>query len=216
MNRRQFIRIGSATAAAAAVPLTSSIKGPLGEFVLVEPASVAASVHVLGPEPTTPDQRFFKGLSDDVFERLRSAFREKWSSRTMRVVVAEDMGDAVLEGVLQFQWNTSYKLHASFTSDRPPYFPIDHFRWATNRWITGSCMCPEFPVYGDWSPPSNQPVPIAEMFGKARIVGMPRLPHGLIWQAHYIDEDTGLVMRAVASYEVQMDEYLARWDVIVG
>lgn len=211
MKRREFFKLG----AAAGLP---AVGWATVRHVTTERPPLPDSVRVLGSEVTGPDQRLFKGLSDDVFERLRAAFRATWPHRSLRVVTAERHGEAVAEGALNTAWNTSYKLPTAFTADAPPFFPLAHFQWSTAQWIRGTVMAPNCLTYGydGWKQPSEAVVPVEEMFGDVRVIGMPRLPDGLPWRAHYIDEDTGLVMRALYTLDIYTDEYLARWDVITG
>ena len=214
MKRREFIRIGGATAAASAIPL-AAFGGSLGERAVVEASAMPSSVHVLGPPAQHPDERLVKGLSNEVFARLVAGIRRRHPHRTLRLVGGSRPGDAFTEGVLQWQWNTSYKIPASFMNDEPPYFPIDHFWWATDRWIAGSMCCPRSPVYGDWQPVDDYADPFA-IFDALRVAGMPHLPSDLPWAAHYVDEDTGLAMRALGYLDIVSDEFVCRWDVIGG
>lgn len=212
MKRREFFRLGAAAGAAAGLP---AVGWATVRHVTTERPPLPASVRVLGSEVTGPDHRLFKGLSDDVFERLRGGFRARWPYRALRVVTAEQQGEAVAEGYLHTAWNTSYKLPTAFTADTPPFFPLAHFQWSTAQWIRGTAMAPNCLTYGVEQSPVGV-VPVNEMFGEAQLIGMPRLPDGLPWRAHYIDEDTGLVMRAIYALDIYTDEYLVRWDVITG
>ena len=39
---------------------------------------------------------------------------------------------------------------------------------------------------------------------------------GLLWSAHYIDEDTGLAMRAASVWDPMTDRFICRWGVLCG
>ena len=215
MNRRQFIRIGSAATSLAAAMPSTVLMGDATRVEIVHATAVPASVHVLGQSPSGQTSRLIKGLSDEVFVRLIGAFRRRRPRDVVRLVSGSRPGDAYADGTLQWQWNTSYKVPLSFTNDAPPYFPIDHFWWATDRWIGGSVCCPRPPVYGFWQPVDDHADPFA-IFDALRVAGMPYVPSGLPWAAHYVDKDTGLVMRALGSLDIYTDELVCRWDVIGG
>ena len=213
MNRRGFMKSGMAASTFAGLALAGKVDPVLARIMDEPPTVPRPGIHILGPEAVGADGRLMRGLSDDVFERLIQAYRRVWLpvGRTLRCVDLSRPGDHTIEGELREQWNTSWVMAAAFTTDHPPYFDLAAFRGATNRWIRGTWMCPErYGVVPDVPPP------VAEMFGAARIIGMPILPSGLLWAAHYVDEDTGLVMRALFDYKANVDEFLMRWDVVCG
>lgn len=229
MDRRSFLRVGSlSTVAASVIPTLvaqaqqpTALDAPLHHHVNAMPVTrnrAISSIHVLGQSLAHADQRLAKGLSDDVFARLVSAFRAEWPARSLRVVMVDRIGEAVVEGVIRDQWASSVKMRASFATDSPPYFNMERFRAVTDHWTCG----PQIePYYHDSDPSGFQRTHIKSIFGEVYgadvvVVGMPRIPSGLVWSAHYIDEETGIVMRAICAYEWECDDYLMRWDVVTG
>ena len=179
--------------------------------------SLPSTVCLLAEEPSNPEQRLFRGLSDDIFERLRAAFRAAWPHRSMRVVDLQRIGEKAEEGYLDRQWNTSYLMSASLAGDRPPFFHLTHFRDTTNQWMAGTTVCPGRETFGWERPSQGLQVPIQAMFPpEVRIVGMPWIPWGVVWRSLYVDEDTGLVMRAISAIDLPTDEYLLRCDLLCG
>lgn len=160
-------------------------------------------VHILGPTPVSDDAILVRAMSDDVFERLRRAVR----GRTLQVVPGTRV-------VLAYQWNTSVEMgFIDIDHFHRVGFPLSWFRWATDTCPRGAACCPARPLYGAdlFSVPDPDP---AQVFAELRSVGMPILPSGLTWAAHYMDEDTGMVMRVVALADILVDELVVRWDVI--
>ena len=153
-------------------------------------------VHVLGPKPTDDTQRLVRVLSDDVFDRLRRA-----CPRLVRLTTAEKMGEAV-DWVGVKQANTSYTLN-SMEVENP--LDLERFRLCTDCWVVGLVISPG-PGWAN----------AAELFKDARLVGLPWLPEGMVWRAHYLDETTGWAMRALAAYDLTLDQLVMRWDVLYG
>lgn len=213
-SRRGFLKAGMTASAFSAAALAGKANPALARMVTEPQTPLRPGIHVLGDEVASPDQRLARGMSDDVFERLLKAYTNAFPSRPMWVVAIGQLGEYAPEGrTLTNQWNSSFTTPSAFSTDQQPYFDLAEFRNGTNGWVAGTCIQPSRPGYG--GPPSQQ-VPIAEMFGERRIVGMPMLPSGLQWRAHYVDEDTGLVMRALAYLDIMTDEFICRWDVICG
>lgn len=160
-------------------------------------------VHVFGPMGSdTYFQRFARALSDDVFGRLLAAFK----GRSLYLADAQYVGERADNGiVLTNQWNTGYEVDSSYLSDRPPVFDLDRFRAYTDCWIGGRVLC----IGGDKTP-------TREAFKDARVTGLPVLPRGVRWAALYLDETTGVAMRAIGDLNVMLDQHVFRWDVICG
>lgn len=144
------------------------------------------------PEPTRSTSRRVKALSDDVFARLVLGA----AGRTFRLIEADDAVDCP---DIQ-QWHTGYELDLE-----DPRVDLERFRSFTDRWYQGKQL---------YIGPEG--VPPEEMFMDRLVVGRPVLPAGLLWAAHYVDEQTGLVMRAVADHSIVHEHTLCRWDVICG
>jgi hypothetical protein len=200
MNRRNFLHAVSASSAAALIP-AKSFGWPAAE-PLPMPAS---SVHVLGMPATDAAQRLMRMLSDDVFEQLRLRFRKAYPSGGLVVTDGQYIGDRNLTHV----WHTATKVHPQYAVDRPPAFDLTDFRARTTCWIQGYRIC-----YG--SPNPQYATPVTEIFDGTTRVGIEILPFGLLWAAHYLDEDTGLTMRACTAWDVITDEIIGRWSVLVG
>ena len=132
--------------------------------------------------------------------------------------MVDRIGEAAAEGIIRDRWATSVKMSASFATNYPPYFDLARFRIVTDHWTRG----PQIESYYHNSDPSGfRPTHIKSMFGEVygadvAVVGMPCLPSGMVWSAHYIDEETGIVMRALCVYEAESDDYVMRWDIITG
>lgn len=196
MNRRSFLQRAGATAATAAavtaLPMTAFAGVP------VPPPIEPVRVHVLGMPVVDASQRFVKMMSDDVFERTLSALR----GRSFQLTNGERVGEYSINAM----WNNSIKVDSIYACEHPDRFDIEEFRRETNGWMLGCTMCP-----------GGGGTPAAEAFGpRITQVGLPFLPVGLLWAAHYIDEGTGFAMRAVAQHEIYFDRLLARWDVLCG
>lgn len=191
---------------------------PVGANAFTVPTP-QARVHVLAEEPSNPDQRLAKALSDDVFSRLVVAFRHQWPQRSIRIVDIQRLGEMAPEGVvLTSQWNSSFKMSSAFMSTQPPYFNYEHFRWNTDQWIRGTAISPAHALHASSAAAlAASTPPVEEMFGGGvRVVGIPILPFGVQWRSLHVDEDTGIVMRSLAVLNFQMDEFILRWDVICG
>jgi len=149
--------------------------------------------------PTTPvvaiDERAIPiYLSDDVFERLRAVF----AGRTVRVLDTDVLRSA---DVKLTQWNTSARFESKDWLPHSSAFDLEQFRTQTDRWIEGPWISP-----GDGQP-------AAVVFRHVTRVGLPGLPHGVMWATRYQDETSGLVMRAMAYYDIVKDQFICRWDV---
>src|SRR3990167_10641871 len=136
MDRRSFLRVGSlSTVAASVIPTLvaqaqqpTALDAPLHHHVNAMPVTrnrAISSIHVLGQSLAHADQRLAKGLSDDVFMRLVSAFRAEWPARSLRVIMVDRIGEAAAEGIIRDRWATSVKMSASFATNYPPYFDLD-------------------------------------------------------------------------------------------
>lgn len=200
LTRRSFLGRSAASAAAAgAWPLVPTLDPPL-LGVPVPDGPTRNPVRVLGPTPEPGWPFITKQMSDSVFERLRQPFM----GRSLRLENAAYLG----EGALAWQINTSYAVYLGTTVPNP--FPYAHFLNWTNCWVTGTRIA--LPGLGD-APLGATP---RHLMAEARCVGMPILPAGLLWAAHYLDEDTGLAMRALSVYETHADLIVFRWDVFYG
>lgn len=202
MNRRAFL------GGAAASPLALVVAAAPSNFgwpVAAPLPSLPASAHVLGPEPTDSTQRLVRMMSDDVFTQLVTRFRRAYPAKALRVVEGQYLGDRGLA----VMWHAAVEVDGSYAGDRPPEFPLTDFRARTASWCQGPMLC-----FG--SPSPEHATPITTMFDGRTRVGMGILPAGLLWAAHYLDEDTGLAMRAVAQFQIQTDRIAARWDVLCG
>src|SRR3990167_232328 len=174
MDRRHFIRIGSfSTVATAVIPaLQAHAKQDPPSAPLIHhhvnpiPPSqnrAISSRHVIGQSLEHADQRLVKGLSDDVFMRLVSAFRAEWPTRSLRVIMVDRIGEAAAEGIIRDRWATSVKMSASFATNYPPYFDLARFRIVTDHWTRG----PQIESYYHNSDPSGfRPTHIKSMFGE--------------------------------------------------
>lgn len=167
-----------------------------------------STVHVLGPVLDTRLGRLTRSLSDDVFDRLIQSL----AGCSFKVTVLQRLGEALWGprsvACLTRQGNTYWSLSGDYLCDVPPEFPLQAFRLQTDHWDEGLLIPHENFDRG----PANT----SGMFRKATIMGMPRLPDGLGWAAHYVDERTGTVMRALMDYEINTDGYTLRYDVICG
>jgi len=212
MDRRAFLTRTGLTALGASALANVPIGANAVTFY-----PVARTVRVLAEGPNNPEQHFFKGLSDDIFERLRSAFRTAWPHRSMRIVDRQQIGQSAEEGYLDHQWNTSYVMRTTLASDTPPFFHLAHFRDSTNGWIHGTAICPGRDAFGWETPSRGVEVPLQAMFPpEIRVVGLPWVPFGVVWRALYVDKDTGLVMRALSVIDITIDDYVLRCDLICG
>lgn len=195
MNRRSFLqRAGLGVAAVPFVPVSVGAFGWKTE----DTPKLGAGVHVLGEVPTDRAARLVKMLSDDVFERLCRNLR----NRNFRVTTGERIG----EDDLAEQWNTGRRVSLDYASDTPPVFPVAQFRESTDRWVRGHVMSTDVKLGA----------PTHEAFSGMHVMGMAFLPLGLLWCAHYVDESTGTVMRAVSQFDVVMGDLTVRWDVLCG
>lgn len=200
MNRRNFLRSsagGVGTLAAMAVV-------PAYGFPAA-PAAMPSTVHVLGAEPTDGAQRLIKAMSDDVFEQLRQRFRAAYRTKTLKVTAYQYVGD----GPIRESWHAAVRVDLCYAGERPPEFPLETFRRETACWTHGYQL-----LFGSTDP--KDATPVTQMFDDVAAVGMPMLPQGVMWTAHYLDEDTGLFMRAVADFDIVTNDAKARWDVLVG
>lgn len=197
LTRRRFLtRVGVAGAGAlAGMPLP---RWPVQEH----DAGALPEVAVLGaPSPDGVLGQLVRGLSDDVFERLRHAVH----GRSFRVLTTDRAGtQATANSVILEQANTGFECDPIYLSDTAPVFDLARFRRLTDRWTRGCELC--IGSGGD----------AAELFAAAQVVRMPVLPLGPRWAAHYVDEKTGLVMRALMDYNLETDVYVFRWDVLYG
>lgn len=207
MNRRDFLK-GSGLATAAVFAPAVTLGWAIDKQPRLEP-----SIHVFGESPTWRGAQAVKLASDDVFARLCQDLR----GQSYRVTQGERVGaaiftDDVRHGVFHLteQWNHGYIIESEYIVEHPPVFDVERFRRETNRWIRGTQLA----MAGD---EAHVPwVSAIEAFGGKRCVGMPFLPIGLVWAAHYLDEATGMVMRAVSQYDIVHAHVAVRWDVLCG
>lgn len=206
MNRRTFLHGG--LAAAAAVPFAPIVVGAFGWPTWEREPVPGATVHVLGAPAKDRYSRLVKMLSDDVFDRLCRAV----GGRSYAVTQAERIGEvsaARFRSVtMTHQWNTDWRASFGHVAEQPLPFPLLAFRERTNRWMPG------FSAFGTDQDDLRKPA--REAFGSSSAVGMPFLPRGVLWQAHYLDGRTGMVMRAVGAVDIVKDDIMVRWDVLCG
>lgn len=180
---------------------------PLLPSISRDPAVDSLGVHVIGPELDTPFGIFIRQLSDDVFRRLIAEFPSVRVINGRRVGHTEDVVEhgRVASYCLTEQWNTGTEIGGEFLNGRHLVnFDLERFRHRTSHWERGLVLC------------MGGLIPTREAFAPAAVVGLPELPLGLAWAAHYLDERTGAAMRVVSDYEVQWDHAVVRYDVLVG
>jgi hypothetical protein len=167
-------------------------------------------MRVLGPAPETPIQRVMMALSENVFGRLRQ------HAPVLRVCDKLDKVGSVTErGVcLDTQMNAWVALEGRMASEHPPEWDYEDFVAQTDHWEVGQAIAMR---EDQWTPrePAGPPN-AAELLKGKRAVGMLFLPQGVEWRGNYIDEMTGLTMRAVGNYMPWIDGFALRWDVLCG
>lgn len=207
-SRRRFLQ--STAGAAGALAATAAGTRPTWQEEFKASTLQSSTVRVLGPEPTTPIQKLVRSLSDDVFERLCQTFK----GRSCQLFEHQRLGIMGPRGkVLNLQAHTAIGLSSEFTSEDPPWFDISSFRLATNCWMKGPALLINW-VNG------RQLVDLKDnredVFAGITFMGMPYFPTGVEWAAHYVDERTGVFMRALGCYDLNTDQVIGRWDVICG
>lgn len=207
MNRRGFLQAAGMSSAAIAA-LSSMPKPVYASKQLAEPPDTMTEIrfgaHRLGPTPQSSTERLIVGMSDSVFRRLCEAL----DGKTYRMTQCEHVGDKVgRSGVITDHWHNGFTLNLAYASAHaaPPFEFYEDFVAATSEWYQGLQLC--------LGPGDTTPL---EAFGAKSFVGLPTLPIGLIWSGHYIDERTGMAMRAMAQYDIWTNTGTCRWDVICG
>lgn len=183
-----------AAGVAAGLPLP---RWPLGEH-LIEREKRGA--RLMGdPTPVGQLGVVLRGLSDDVFDRAQQATtgQQFYVTDCVRVGSAQD-GYAMAA-----QECTGFKLDPKYLSPEPPVFDLEVFRLQTDRWSRVRLDV----GHGE---------PLQSLMARSRAVGRPYLPHGTLWATHYLSERSGLVMRAVAIFDIVTDFIVVRWDVLHG
>lgn len=206
MNRRSFLTAGMvgvpaliarAHIAEERVGLSGGPDGALNSY--------RPYYHVLGPDPVDGAQRLTKALSDDVFERARAELK----GRSYRLTSGQRLGDIDITN----QWHIMIDVGDEYATDRPPEFPLEMFRRATSGWQRGNVGYRSGINLGF---ADESGTPTLEAFKDARAVGQPILPSGVVWAAHYLDEESGFTMRAVSQFQVMTALLTLRWDVLCG
>lgn len=213
MNRRDFVKTTGSVLALSSVPLVPRWTFSQKDRV-IDPLSqrkpAQGTLAMLGYLPEGDVERYlFRALSDDVFERAMAALR----GQSYRLVTGQRVGEAFAlpagrdtrEAVtLTHQFNTDWQMD-SRDLGRDVIFDLTRFRSHTNHWR--DCLAIDY---------VHPTIATDAAFNGRRLMGLPMLPSGLLGTAHYIDEATGLTMRALMAFQVLDDHYTMRWDVLCG
>lgn len=175
------------------------------------------TVHVLGEKLDNEPGRLIRSISDDVFDRLcQNVTGPIYLTESDRPGSTADMPNGTRATMMR-QLAIAVRIEARYASDRPPVFNLEGFRHWTNYWSTGGgglmiAWPPrDFAVGSD---PHGKPT--REAFEGIVACGQLSLPRGMEWSANYVDEKTGMCMRVVFAYEMSMDDYQLRYDVLCG
>ncbi len=226
MDRRSFLGttgalVGTAAAGAAAGKGADIVAFDDKERVtysdVAQKASPAAlqRVYVLGGNPDGDKvNTTIRLMCDHVFDRLIKELEAE--SCQYYVSAGEKIGmyERFKKGPLGYEAMTlkhNYHTHyeTSVSDAVSGVFPIDDFVEKTSRWASGYSLLPA----------DQKTYSAIEAFGQGHskgVVGQPPLPRGVMFAAHYVDTVTGMVMRAVAAYDMSHDRALMRFDVLVG
>ena len=107
--------------------------------------------------------------------------------------------------------NTAVELSGEYMSEHPTELNIKQFRVETDHWVMGPIVCFNNRLAAEQYPP-NAHVILARKTTVALLV----LPQGLEWAANYVDETTGMAMRALCDWDLCRDQLMLRWDVLCG
>ena len=222
LTRRSFLGTGSIAASLGVVGLAQAPKlAPIDDTVPAPPPALPiasdSEVVVLGDELDSDFGKFIRQLSDDVFRRLSAEFPPVRLSIAKKLGEGEPIGsdEDVTDGWRQHrtiyrslaqQWNTGIEIPSMFVmAHHQPHFDLERFRDQTSHWELGAALS----IGGR--------VPTKEAFANAKIVGLPELPRGLIWCAHYLDTKSGAAMRVLADhFSIVSDTITVRYDVMIG
>lgn len=207
VTRRGFLQSTAGAAGALAASVSSGRTVWTEELVPSE--SQRSTVHILGPAALRPLQKLVRRLSDDVFDRVCQVFE----GRTCQLVDVARAGAVGPWGQTFSQMHTAVQVSNMFAQDNPPPFDLKNFRFATNAWIMGQALLIGWRTGGLASASEDNR---RDTFAGITVMGIPYLPTGMEWAAHYVDEQTGVFMRVVATYDINVDEVVVRWDVICG
>lgn len=215
VSRRGFLQ----TTAGLAGGLASGVRPTWADPELPPSTAQPSTIRVLGMRPEQRYEKMAHNLSDDVFQRVCQAITRPCrlldATRIGEINVRHSGSDGV--DILRHKATTAVRVGTPYMTNNPPVFDLAAFRRATNHWDDGLMLLRDkMWTAGADTEAMIGPDNIAETFGAAQLMGQPFLPHGVDWRAHYVDERTGAFMRVVLSYEIGLDEFVVRWDVVYG
>jgi hypothetical protein len=209
LTRRSFFGTAATAAAASSVlQLKTPVPAVAQTPVVAPPPPPRPAFHILGEQrPVGNMGALIRQLSDDVFLRLTAAL----AGRSFEVLDGSRLGEKFhrwIDGDIYQTRGLSRNLNTSYELDwsTPETFTdVERFREFTSRWTEGLLIC-------TGGGPSNT----VEAFADLSFVGTPNLPKGVEWAVYYVDEQTGLVMRAIAAFDIIRDRMVLRYDVLAG